>query len=115
MEAPAKRKKKNWICPHAPGLLICLQRQNEETTSLIQHYFYLPLNSANAALSVLWGEGPSAGRNEDDHCPGPINGIFCLCEWCWGGGPDLGHLLMDLSNGIPVPVPQSLSSWEGKL
>lgn len=40
--------------------LICPWRQNKETTSLIQNYFYLPLSSAYGVLCVLQGRVLSA-------------------------------------------------------
>lgn len=40
--------------------LICPWRQNKETTSLIQNYFYLPLSSAYGALCVFQGRVLSA-------------------------------------------------------
>ena len=40
--------------------LICPWRQNKETTSLIQSYFYLPLSSAYGVLCVSQRRGQLA-------------------------------------------------------
>lgn len=81
--------------------LICPWRQNKETTSLIQNYFYLLLSSAYGALCVLQRRVLSAVELTITLAL-PANRLLLssLAVLVW---PGLGHMLMQLRNGVSMP------------